>query len=411
MSEENKIIKISVLVSCACVLQIMESLIPHPIPGMRLGLANAITLIALMSFGFRTAMEVTFLRTIVSSLILGTFLSPAFAMSFGGGLASVFVMGGMYRLFRGAFSLIGISVMGALAHMFAQFAIVYFLLGQHIGIFWLLPVLTISSLLTGFLNGWIANFIQHYAEIGEAGSEIGNCPGEMDCTGDSFFSSYIPGNSVIHHIPSTAKIIAVVSLSMSMLFTKSLSVYAGLAIFFAIVILLSGLPLTSMIKGKKIFFWIILFTFVLHTFFTPGNPIFKIGFLSVVKEGFYNAVAISFRLFLFMIIASILLATTSLPELTEGLIKLLSFLRVFGISSEKMAAELGLSLQMVPVFWSDTQRIIKSHKFKQDWNKLGNFLIQLGSLVAAIYQQMELRSHQMETQGNFYQNLIKGEVK
>jgi len=153
MDEKNKIIKISVLVSCACVLQITESLIPHPIPGMRLGLANAITLIALMSFGFRTAVEVTFLRTIVSSLILGTFLSPAFAMSFSGGLASVLVMGGAYKLFKGSFSLIGISIMGAMAHTFAQFVIVYFLLGQHAGIFWLLPVLTISSLLTGLLNG------------------------------------------------------------------------------------------------------------------------------------------------------------------------------------------------------------------------------------------------------------------
>jgi len=186
-----------------------------------------------------------------------------------------------------------------------------------------------------------------------------------------------------------------------MLFTKSLLAYTCLAIFFTVVILLARIPPASLIKGKKIFFWIILFTFIMHIFFTPGRLILKIGFLSVTAEGFYNAVAISFRLFLFMIAASILLSTTSLPKLTQGLVKLFSFLRVFGVSSDKFAAELGLSLQMVPVFWTDTQKIIKSHKFNQNRNKPGNFLIYLGSLVAEIYQQMELRARQMETQGNF----------
>ena len=77
----------ALFVALACVLQISESLIPLPIPGLRLGLANILTLTALVMLGFRAALEITLMRTILSSFITGTFMSPGFILSFSGFLS------------------------------------------------------------------------------------------------------------------------------------------------------------------------------------------------------------------------------------------------------------------------------------------------------------------------------------
>jgi heptaprenyl diphosphate synthase len=77
LTEANKKnTQIAFLVACASVLQILESLIPNPIPGVRLGLANMITLVALVDLGVGAAVEIAVLRTVCSSFILGTFFHP-----------------------------------------------------------------------------------------------------------------------------------------------------------------------------------------------------------------------------------------------------------------------------------------------------------------------------------------------
>ena len=82
--KDHKLNRIALLVAFACVLQIAESLIPHPIPGLRLGLANILTLTAMVTLGFGYALEVAILRTILSAFIMGTFMSPTFILKFFG---------------------------------------------------------------------------------------------------------------------------------------------------------------------------------------------------------------------------------------------------------------------------------------------------------------------------------------
>jgi len=96
--ENNQVYKIALLVAISCVLQISESLIPHPIPGLRLGMANMVTLVALVVLGFRPALEIAIFRTILSSIIMGTFMSPTFVLSLSGALISTLVMGFLYWL-------------------------------------------------------------------------------------------------------------------------------------------------------------------------------------------------------------------------------------------------------------------------------------------------------------------------
>jgi heptaprenyl diphosphate synthase len=144
----------------AAALQSLESFIPYPLPGVKLGLANLVTQVVLVRHGFLPALETAVHRVLASSLMLGSFLSPGFALSLGGSLVSTVAMGGAARLgatFRPApLSLVGISVLGAMAHLLAQLALVYLLFLHHPGVFALAPWLLAIAVVTGWINGTLA---------------------------------------------------------------------------------------------------------------------------------------------------------------------------------------------------------------------------------------------------------------
>lgn len=158
---------IALLVGLGVVLHRLEALLPLPTPWVKLGLANMMTLIALVFLGFRAALEVTLLRVLLGSVLGGTFLSPTFFLSLAGGLASVGIMGLLFWKRRKAFSLVGISVAAAYAHTTAIFLCVFFLFIHQNVFFTLLPVFLTFSLISGILTGLLANNItQHLSNEG-----------------------------------------------------------------------------------------------------------------------------------------------------------------------------------------------------------------------------------------------------
>ena len=140
---DNKIYKIALLVALACVLQIAESLIPHPIPGLRLGLANMLTLTAMVVLGFRYALEVALSRSVLSAFTMGTFIMGFF-----------YWLSGLNRRCR--LSIIGISIIGAFCHNLVQLYLAYLLLVKHEGIFVFFPWLSVGAVATGWVVGVVA---------------------------------------------------------------------------------------------------------------------------------------------------------------------------------------------------------------------------------------------------------------
>jgi heptaprenyl diphosphate synthase len=152
--------RIAVLAAYALALSGFESLIPTPIPWLRLGLANIITLAALLLYGFRTAISVTLIRVILASLFLGTFLGPAFILSFGGGVTSIAAMGLAHRVCKKMFGPVGLSLIGALFHNLAQLALAYVLFIQRVeAVFLITPILILLGTFTGVANGVISGLL------------------------------------------------------------------------------------------------------------------------------------------------------------------------------------------------------------------------------------------------------------
>jgi heptaprenyl diphosphate synthase len=163
MKKTRRIVVISLLISLGLVLHLAESFFPLSavVPGAKLGLANIVSLIAISLFGFPAAFQVVIFRVILGSLLAGTFMTINFYLSFSGGILSFILMYLAYYFFKDYFSLIGISIIGAVAHNTAQITAAYFIIDNS-GIFYYLPFLILLALPTGFGVGLVSYFTLKY---------------------------------------------------------------------------------------------------------------------------------------------------------------------------------------------------------------------------------------------------------
>jgi heptaprenyl diphosphate synthase len=145
-------------------LTILEGAIPSPLPGVKPGLANIVTLIVLTRYGWRTAAWVSLLRVFAGSLLFGNFLTPGFFLGLAGALLSLLVLSFAQHLPSRWFGPVSQSVFAAFAHIAGQMTVVYLWLIPHAGIAYLIPIFAAAALIFGAVNGLIAARFMDNAE-------------------------------------------------------------------------------------------------------------------------------------------------------------------------------------------------------------------------------------------------------
>lgn len=142
--------------AAAIVLTVAEAVIPLPLPGVKPGLANIVTLVVLARWGWREAVWVSLLRVLAGSLLLGQFLAPGFFLSLSGALASLLALGLAMHLPRRWFGPVSQSIFAAFAHIGAQLLVARLWLVPHDGVFYLVPVFSAAAVIFGLVNGLVA---------------------------------------------------------------------------------------------------------------------------------------------------------------------------------------------------------------------------------------------------------------
>ncbi|HIP06844.1 MAG TPA: Gx transporter family protein [Mariprofundaceae bacterium] len=139
-------------------LHVFEAALPSLGPWFKFGLANIMTLLALMYLGARAAFTLAIARVIIGSMFIGTLFTPTFFISLAGALTAATVMVLLYKIFP-RISLISLSVLAAVAHMSGQFVTVETWFIQQSALYYLLPPLLALSCISGWINGAIATYI------------------------------------------------------------------------------------------------------------------------------------------------------------------------------------------------------------------------------------------------------------
>ena len=161
--------RIAQLAAAAIGLSLIDAAIPLPLPGIKPGLANIVTLIVLARYGWAAAAWVTGLRVLAGSLLLGHFLSPGFFMSVSGGACSLIVLALAHRLPRRCFGPVSWSILASFAHISGQLLLARLWLIPHDGLFYLVPLFAFAALAFGIINGLIAARLLSEPAIAENG--------------------------------------------------------------------------------------------------------------------------------------------------------------------------------------------------------------------------------------------------
>jgi len=145
-----------ILIALAMVMSFVESLIPLPIPvpGVKLGLANLVTITGLYLVGIRGTICVTLLRVVLVGLTFGNPYSMIYGLS--GAFCSLFVMAAAKKY--DWFSQTGISILGGVFHNIGQVTFASVLV-QTAGIYTYLPVLLVSGCIAGTLIGILGGIL------------------------------------------------------------------------------------------------------------------------------------------------------------------------------------------------------------------------------------------------------------
>ena len=154
----RKIALIGILAAIAIVLSIAESFVPSiGIPGVKIGLGNIVILIVLYEIGIKEAIFINLLRVLITGLVRGTFLSMGFLMSLTGAVLSLGIMILFYLVFK-KFSIVSVSVVGSIFHVFGQILIAIAFLGTAYIAFYF-PFIALSAIAAGVFVGLVARVI------------------------------------------------------------------------------------------------------------------------------------------------------------------------------------------------------------------------------------------------------------
>ncbi len=149
----GKVAYLGMFTALAMILSYVESLFPafYGIPGVKLGLANSMSLVILYLIGVPGAFAVSTVRVVLSGFLFGNLFSIAYSMA--GAVLSMTVMAVMKR--GRHFSIAGISMLGGISHNAGQL-IVAILLVENLNLLYYFPVLLLSGLLTGLVIGLLS---------------------------------------------------------------------------------------------------------------------------------------------------------------------------------------------------------------------------------------------------------------
>lgn len=177
---------------------------------------------------------------------------------------------------------------------------------------------------------------------------------------DITLGQYYQTDSVIHRLDPRVKLAGTVFFIISLFcFDKGWG-YIVAAMFLFIVIKLSKVPFKFMIKGMRSILFLLLITVVFNLFLTPGEVVFTLWKLKITKEGIKVAVFMVIRLAMLLIGSSIMTLTTTPNNLTDGMEKAMSPLKLLRLPVHEIAMMMSIALRFIPILMEETDKIMKA---------------------------------------------------
>lgn len=179
---------------------------------------------------------------------------------------------------------------------------------------------------------------------------------------DITLGQYFPGESILHRLDPRLKIVATLAYIILLFVVNEWIGFAACFVYLAVCVALSKVPLSFILRGLKVIFIIILFTFFLNLFMYDGEVLVRIWKLTITDQGLYRALFMAGRLILLIISSSLLTLTTTPIQLTNGLESLMKPLSKIGVPSHEIAMMMSIALRFIPTLLDETDKIMKAQQ-------------------------------------------------
>lgn len=181
---------------------------------------------------------------------------------------------------------------------------------------------------------------------------------------DVTLGQFFPGSSPLHRADPRAKLILTLLYIVILFCANNLVAFGLLFVFSVLLVIVSRISLSVILKGFKPILFILLFTFLLNMFFTKGDvPIFDLGFIALYPEGIYRALIMSLRILMLINATCLLMSYTTSPiMLTDAIEQLLSPLKRIKVPVHEFAMMMTIALRFIPTLIEETDKIMNAQK-------------------------------------------------
>ena len=177
---------------------------------------------------------------------------------------------------------------------------------------------------------------------------------------DITIGQYYPAKSCIHRLDPRTKIVGTTLYIVSLFLFKSFPGFLVVGTAFAGVLILSRVPLRYMLRGLRPILMILLFTVLCNFFLSGGEVVWQWKFLKITKEGLLRGTFMGVRLILLIFGPSLMTYTTTPNQLTDGLERLFSPLKVIRFPAHEIAMMMSIALRFIPILAEEADRIRKA---------------------------------------------------
>ncbi len=180
---------------------------------------------------------------------------------------------------------------------------------------------------------------------------------------DITLGQYFPGNTVAHRLDPRTKILLVLFYIVALFCAQGVVTYTLLALCLAICVRISHVGIRQLVRGLKPVLFIMIFTGVLNLFFTPGGRnLVEWGVIRISEQGLHNAVFMVLRIMLLIMGTFLMTYTTSPISLTDGLERLLNWMKRFRVPVHELAMMMSIALRFIPTLIEETDKIMSAQK-------------------------------------------------
>lgn len=180
---------------------------------------------------------------------------------------------------------------------------------------------------------------------------------------DVSFGQYYPAESFVHKLDPRTKLLMVIAYIVGVFLVKDLWGFIPVGVFLLAAILVSRVPLKSILKSLKAVLLIVILTAILNVlFYKEGQVLWSWWRISITVEGLLTALRLALRLVLLVLGTTLLTLTTTPMNLTDGMESLMKPLKYIRVPVHDIALIMSIALRFIPILMEEVDKIMLAQK-------------------------------------------------